>query len=83
MLTSRSQFSAGCRLFGNYARAFCLSVFFYRGSDVEYRYRISNCMIELRMSSCFCVDGDIFYNASRVDADLLCTDKKDAFSQIS
>ena len=29
------------------------------------------------------VDGDIFENAPRIDADILYTDKKDAFSKIS
>ena len=48
-----------------------------------------NCLfsfIEARISKfCMCLrlDGDLFENAPRVDADIFYTDKKDAFSKIS
>ena len=74
MLTSQHRFTTyqSCaRIFGDHARVFYLSVFFYRSSNIKV------CLWQrLR------VDGDLFENAPRVDADTFCTDK-DAFSKIS
>ena len=38
-------------VFGDHARAFCLSVFFYRRLCVEYRYQISNFIIDFKISN--------------------------------
>ena len=37
--------------FGDHARAFCLSVFFHRSLNAEYRYRLWNFVIEYRIVS--------------------------------
>ena len=47
----------------------------------EYRISLSN--IEIRISQRFRVDGDIFENSPRVDADLFYTkEKRSAFKKI-
>ena len=57
-----------------------MSVFIHRSSNVEYRFFI----IEYRIFNVqhFRVDGDIFENAPRVDADLFDTDKNKMRFQI-
>ena len=42
---------ACARFFGDHARAFCLSVFFHRSSNAEYRYRLWNFVLEYRIAS--------------------------------
>ena len=42
---------ACARFFGDHARAFCLSVFFRRSSNAEYRYRLWNFVLEYRIAS--------------------------------
>ena len=49
-------------------------------TGIEYRISLSN--IEYRMSQCFRLDGDIFENVPRVDADLFIRIKKMHFNKI-
>ena len=52
---------------GDHAMAFCLSVFFHRSSNAEYRYRSWNFVIEYRIVNVTAFCGR--ENAPRVDAD--------------
>ena len=53
-------------LWSSRERAFCLSVFFHRSSNVEYRYRLSIIEYQASNVTAFRVDRDIFENAPPV-----------------
>ena len=69
----------------DHTEAFCSSVFFYGSSISKFviEHRISLLNGEFRMPQRFHVDGDIFKNGPRVDANLFYADKKGAFSKRS